>query len=245
MTELPLDGSSISSDELSEPAMMRELNLQKRPSWILRKLMNSLEGKRQAKGMGWSRVWNKKDLNVFRTHVMNASTDAEHLEEMKSLILDLLGSAPDSYRSFAESLLADSKLMIFVFHHNRDSDGEQYEGLTLSLGRKVEGDPSKRDRIDLVLEDRRVDGRVDGLVDQVRLYVCPWSEYSNEKQHFLADLSRDDAEFPIAAQSLYEHSVRCYHQWKGEEDRQWSHWSANYIDYFGARSFIPVGTSFS
>ncbi|MGK0238069.1 MAG: hypothetical protein ACI92G_001533 [Candidatus Pelagisphaera sp.] len=244
-TKLPLDKASIPTEELSVPALMRELNLQKRPNWILSKLMNSLEGKRQAKGMGWSRAWNKKDLNVFRTHKMDSANDAKCVEDVADIIHDLLESASDSYRSFASSLLLDPKLMIFVFHHNRDSKGNQYEGLTISLGRKVAEDPSKRDRIDLIMEDRRVDGRVDGMLDQVRLYVCPWSEYQNEKGHSLTESSHSEGTISDSTQDLYESSVRSYHKWKSEEERQWSHWSANFIDYFGARSFIPVGTSFS
>ena len=242
---LSLDSESISPDELSLSALMRELNLQKRPSWILSKLMNALEKKRQARGMGWSRPWNKIGLNVFRTHTQDTNEDADYFSCLKPLINSLLQEAPVAYREFAEELQIDSKLMVFTFYHNHDIDGIQYEGLTLSLGRKVESDPSKRDRLDLILEDRRVDGRVDGLIDRLRLYVCPWSEYQNDKRHFALDIYCSGEALKQEAQAFYEESVRRYHKWKDDEDRQWSHWSASFIDYFGPRSFIPVGTSFS
>lgn len=243
--ELPLDEASLSAEELSMPALIRELSLQKRPNWLLRKLMNALESKRQAKGLGWSRVWNKKDLNVFRTHKMDVGNDADFVSLIRDTIEPLLSGASLEYRAFAAELMSDPNAMMFVFHHNRDELGMQYEGLTLSIGRKVIGDRSKRDRLDLIIEDRRVDGRVDGLADCVRLYVCPWSQFENGQERFKACLERQSDGIPEALQELYQESVRYYHKWKGEEERQWSHWSASCIDYFGPRTFIPVGTSFS
>jgi hypothetical protein len=157
----------------------------------------------------------------------------------------MLPLAPEKYQAFASELLADPSLMLFTFYHNHDSGTAQHEGLTLSFGRKVAADPSKRDRLDLILEDRRVNGRVDGRLDRVRLYICPWSEYQHDKAHFAFELSDPAADLMPAAQSLYESCVRHYHNWKGDETRQWSHWSARYIDYFGPRSFIPVGSSFA
>ncbi|MFP6584856.1 MAG: hypothetical protein VCD00_20145, partial [Candidatus Hydrogenedentota bacterium] len=98
---------------------------------------------------------------------------------------------------------------------------------------------TKRDRVDIVLEDRRVDGAVDGKIDRRRIYVCPWETY--EAREFHLTEREDDLE---DAQALYSHLLDYYHQWKSDEDRQWSHWSVRYIDYFGARSFIPQGSSF-
>jgi len=54
-----LDETSIQPSELSISTLMREIGLQSRPHWLLVKMMNALERKRQAKGFGWSRAWNK------------------------------------------------------------------------------------------------------------------------------------------------------------------------------------------
>jgi len=242
---LTLDADSLPIEELSMPALMRELNLQQRPNWLLCKLMNALEQKRQAKGLGWSRAWNKYGLNVFRTHVHDREKDAAYLGASLPLLHRLLTLAPAAYRDFATELLADPALLMFTFYHNHEGPEGQHEGLTLSFGRKVAVNPSKRDRLDLILEDRRLDGRVDGLLDRVRLYVCPWSEYQHGKTHVAIIQPDPVGEVLLPAQALYENCVRHYHEWKGDDARQWSHWSARYIEYFGPRSFIPIGSSFA
>ena len=152
---------------------------------------------------------------------------------------------PEYYKDFSEELQADPQRMAFTFYHNHWSENEQYEGLTISMGRKVPEDRSKRDRMDVILEDKRVQGKVDGKVDRIRIYICPWERYQNDKTHFLYD-SKDlgDLEFE-AAQALYVKCLEKYHTWKDIGERQWSHWSVKYIDYFGPRIFIPQGTSFT
>ena len=242
---LELDTESLDPSNLSMPALIRELNQQKRPNWFLRKLMNTLESKRQAKGLGWSRPWNKFGLNIFSTHTFNTNNDPEYFELIRATLHHFLANAPEPVKEFADNLLSDPECMAFTFYHNSDIDGEQCEGLTLSLGRKVQADRSKRDRIDLILEDARIDGKVDRLVDRVRIYVCPWDNYKNDKQHYSQIISPFAPGDQRLTQGLYTHCVSQYHQWKKDESREWNHWSSRYIDYFGPRSFIPTGTSFS
>jgi hypothetical protein len=133
--------------------------------------------------------------------------------------------------------------MVFTFYHNSEYDGVQYEGVTFSIGRKRPDDRTKRDRIDIVLEDKRVDGSVDGIVDRLRIYVCPWETYQTKKFQLLEP--KPDTANWSTVQPLYDHLVNHYHQWKSDDNRQWSHWSVRYIDYFGPRSFIPQGSSFT
>jgi hypothetical protein len=242
---LCLDDRSIRPEELSMGTLTRELSLQQKPSWLLRKLMNALEHKRQAKGMGWSRPWNKTGLNVFRTHVQDAAADADYFEPLLPVLRHFVASESGSSQAFVEELLADPKRMVFTFYHNHDDASGQFEGLTISIGRRCAEDRTKRDRLDIILEDRRVDGRVDGLVDRLRIYVCPWNEYKNGRKHLLVETAELQGEGRALTQELFRTSVKKYHQWKTEESRQWTHWSARYIDYFGSRSFIPTGTSFS
>ena len=242
--ELPLDQDSISIDELSMPALTREISLQRRPNWLLVKMMNALEQKRQNKGLGWSRAWNKYSANTFRTHITHVDEDQDYLRPIPDFLHTILGDTVPEYQSFIDELLNDPKRMVFTFYHNMDDEGVQSEGMTLSLGRKIPQDRTKRDRLDIVLEDRRENGAVDQRVDRVRIYLCPWSGYQ-DKQFHLTDLDDLDAAQQRAAQTLYEHAIAYYHQWKGDEARQWSHWSARYIDYFGPRSFIPLGSAFT
>jgi hypothetical protein len=244
-TTLPLDADSIDIEELSLPALVRELNLQQRPNWVLRRIMNVLEAKRQAKGLGWSRAWNKSGLNVFRTHVQRIAGDPAYFAPVVPVLERLLPGAGSGYQSFARGLLADPALMAFTFYHNHDGGGAQHEGLTLSFGRRIEGEASRRDRLDLILEDRRQCGRVDGRIDRIRFFICPWTEYQNRKDHYSLEMTEIDPTTLGLAQELYQSCVAHYHAWKCDEGRQWSHWSARYIEYFGPRAFIPVGTSFS
>ncbi|MBE2213281.1 MAG: hypothetical protein IAE82_05370 [Opitutaceae bacterium] len=239
-----LDESTIAADELSLGTLMREINLRERPMWVLRVLMQALDKKRQARGLGWSRPWNKIGMTVFRTHRHVVATDGAELHGAMEAIRDF---APEPLLTlpFIEDMFGDPELMAFTFYHNRESGGAQYEGLTVSFGRHVRDDRSKRDRIDLILEDRRVDGRVDGHVDLVRIIVCPWSTYGIDRDHQRFEQCEFSDDERVRFDALYHGCVATYHAWKDDESRQWSHWSADCIDYFGARAFIPAGTSFT
>jgi hypothetical protein len=241
---LVLDEHSVDPEQLSLNTLMREINLRERPSWLLRVLMNALEKKRQARGLGWSRPWNKIGMTIFRTHRHVIASDAAVLHGAMEAIRDF-APEPLLTRSFIEDLFIDPEAMAFTFYHNRESGGAQYEGLTVSFGRHVPEDRSKRDRIDLILEDRRVDGRVDGHVDLVRVIVCPWSTYGVDRDHQRFEQCEFTDDERVRFDALYRDCIRTYHAWKEDESRQWSHWSASFIDYFGPRTFIPVGTSFT
>lgn len=239
---LLLDEQSINAEDLSKGTLMRELNLQRKPNWLLVKFMNALEGKRQKKKMGWSRPWNKYDLNVFRTHIMDRHEDREFIDSIFDLVLEQITDLPKNYKYFVEDLQDDPNLMAFTFYHNRSLTNTQYEGLTLSFGRRPLDDRTKRERLDVILEDLRVDGEVDGKIDQVRVYVNPWKEFSQDDEYFL--YVKQDNEVPSPFNDAYRESVGLYNQWKEEEKRQWQHWSVKFINYFGPRSFIPLNTSF-
>jgi hypothetical protein len=240
---LLLDQDSIDPEELSMPVLAREIGLQKRPNWLLVKMMNALEQKRQTKGLGWSRAWNKYGMNTFRSHICEPKQDTEFVAPASEFLLHWMDQIDEQNHAFVKDLLHDPTRMVFTFYHNAEYDGVQYEGVTFSIGRKRPDDRTKRDRIDIVLEDKRVDGSVDGKLDRVRIYICPWETYQNKNFQLIeADTSNSQWE---SSQPLYDHLVDYYHRWKSEEDRQWSHWSVRYIDYFGPRSFIPKESSFT
>lgn len=232
-------------EELSLGTLMRELNLKKRPSWLLRRMMNALEDRRRKLGLGWSRPWNKEGLNVFRTHKVLPGRDGEFLSRVGAFLEAYRESLPASAWEFSRELLADPGLMAFVFYHNHgDRDGE-HEGLTVSLGRKCAEDAGKRDRLDIILEDRRENGAVDGVVDRLRIYSCPWSEYGSERRPQLFEEGSADGLHLERRQGFYQGQVDAYRLWRDDPARQWSHWSIDYIDYFGPRSFIPRGSRFT
>ncbi len=240
---LDLDDTSINLEELSMPVLAREISLSERPNWLLVKMMNALEQKRQAKGLGWSRAWNKYGMNTFRSHICDASKDSDYIQPAQTFLDSWHDVIEEQYHEFIQELFQDPTLMVFTFYHNAEYDGVQYEGVTFSFGRKCVDDRSKRDRIDIVLEDKRENGAVDGNVDRVRIYVCPWSSYQH-KNFQLIDTTDTHPQWE-SVQPLYDHLVNYYHEWKSDESRQWSHWSVRYIDYFGARSFIPQKSSFT
>lgn len=240
---LELDEQSLSPEDLSLNTLYSELNQQKRPPAILCKFMNILESKRMQLKLGWSRPWNKYGLNVFRTHKLSAAGDRQYIDEVRQTFQQLLEDAPSHYISFAESLFDDRSLMGFIFHHNNQVDDCQYEGITISFGRKVADDKTKRDRLDLVLEDRRVDGAVDGKIDRLRVYANPYDTFASD-EHYLLEVIDPEGSQAETAQNAYDDAIAKYHRWKEIPERQWSHWSTRYIEYFGKRSFIPVGSSF-
>lgn len=227
------------------PALMRELNLQRKPSWLLIQLMNVLESRRQARGLGWSRPWNKEGMCIFRTHLHHATRDGDYFRPLRSVMDMVASEMPANFRGFASELLGDPQNMAFTFYHNHTTgNGSQFEGLTLSLGRRLAADPRVRDRLDVILEDSRCDGAVDGEVDRMRIYACPWSHYGPDRKFFHLEKSRDPSLKWRTVQRLYASCVEHYHLWKEDESRQWSHWSSRYIHYFGPREFIPRGSSF-
>jgi hypothetical protein len=233
--------AEIDSSLLSMGTLVREINLRKRPNAILRKLMSALEGQRMEKKLGWSRPWNKYGLNIFRSHVHDAEQDAGIFDGLFAF-LAAVPEIPSPYRAFADSLRADPGLMAFTFYHNHRLGGARFEGLTLSLGRKAPSDKTKRDRLDLILEDRCCDGKVDGRADKVRLYLNPWDQYSEGR---LLTREWEGAEISEGAHALYAACLAKYQDWKEEPARQWEHWSVRYIDYFGPRTFLPAGTAFT
>lgn len=228
---------------LSVGALMREINLRERPGWVLRAMMNALDKKRQALGLGWSRPWNKVGMTIFRANRHVIGQDRELLRGAMEAVREF---APEPLLSlpFIEDLFADPALMAYTFYHNRESGGAFYEGLTVSFGRQVPDDRSKRDRIDLILEDRRVDGRVDRRVDLARIIVCPWASYGVDRDHQRYEQCTLSTEERACFDAVYREGVAAYRLWKDDDSRRWFHWSSAFIDYFSPRATVPANSAF-
>jgi hypothetical protein len=237
-----LDPASLDPSALSMGTLMRELNLRRQPSAILRKLMNALESQRIARKLGWSRPWNKEGMTIFHSLRLRPSETGFALDETLCALLVSLSESP-LYRDFVLELMNDPNLMTFVFCHNHRRDGDLHEGLTLSLGRRVANDTSKRDRIDIILEDRKGDSGVDGFVDRVRIYVNPWFDHRYDRM-FTSQFTTESRALPQIWQKLYEAGLGIYARLKEAPENQFEHWSIRYIDYFGPRDLIPPGSRF-
>jgi hypothetical protein len=200
---------------------------------------------REKRGTGWTRPWNKAGMTVFQVHTHDPAADEGYFQMLLPLLDRALVRASPAYRDFVVELLQDPSLVALTFYHNREDDGRQYEGLTLSLGRVVPKEPSKRDRVDIVLEDEREHGSVDGLVDTVRVYVCPWFTYGHNRNYHLSEgfAARGDA-FRVV-QEVYQRCISRFHSCKHPADLNGTHWSHRYVEHFGPRQFVPQGSSFT
>lgn len=205
------------------------------PSKIMRFLMNSLESYRQSKKLGWSRSWNKYNLTVFQSFKLRINEDRRLLELAKQL-LDQDIAMPSSAKNFVEQLLADEKhLMGFIFVHDFNDNGQQFEGATLSLGRVK--DKKFRDRIDLIFESPVENESTLGF-SRIRVYIDP---YMGAKE-LLWTCTVSDKLSPHAFE-LFESLSTCSWDWAEKQERVWQHWTSNYIDYFGYRS-KPLNMSY-
>lgn len=242
---LPLLVGSINPHSLSMGTLKREINLRQQPPWILRKLMSALESQRIARKLGWSRPWNKAGLTIFHALKLLRPADEPVYDTAFSTCLSFVRGLEPKHTGFLHELKEDPGLMAFVFYHNRSEIGNfTHEGLTLSLGRLAVDDPGKRDRLDIVFEDVRKDGGVDGRIDRVRIFVNPWSEY-REGRHLTWENNFQKSHGREQWQALYEACIRLYEYQKDNPDRVFEHWSIRYIEYFGSRVFIPPGSRFT
>lgn len=244
MALLSLEEGSIDPRQLSLGTLVHEINQHNKPAWVLRLLMNALEKKRMEKGLGWSRPWNKYGLNIFRAHKHQWPNDNELFNSIGAVLQIVLKDASEAYRVFAQELLLNPLKMAFTFYHNHRSDGGDYEGITLSIGRKVIADPTKRDRLDIILEDLKISDQVDGKLDKIRIYINPWDGNKKDSIFVFEQDVKEDLVFPTEFFDLYQKGIEFYNRYKNEKERQWSHWANRYIDYFGPRTFIPKGSQF-
>ena len=215
-------------DDVTEYQRIKKVISKKnQPNKIIRFLMNALESYRQARKLGWSRPWNKYDLTVFQTFRLNLAEDNELITQLANIIENDI-SMPSSARKFVEELLVDkAHLMGFLFVHDYQQEGQQYEGVTFSLGRVK--DKRYRDRIDLIFESPVNDGVSQGF-SRIRVYIDP---FMGVKEPLWSCLVEKD--LSAQAQHLFEQLTHVSWAWAEQEDRQWKHWTSDYIDYFAPR----------
>lgn len=236
--------STLKAQYPTTQSLVKEISQDKAPPKLMVILMNLLEKMRQSRGMGWSRAWNKYGVNTFRTHKVKPDHDVEHIEDTHQLLDSITSVTGKEHNQFISDLFSDPGLMCFHFYNDREDDGIHSEGITVSLGRKVPGDASKRDRLDLVFDDNIVNLRADGQIDRVRIYVCPWDNYKEGRAYAVVDLQEIPESLRDVIQNYYERQIQSFHSWKRVPERRWAHWYTRYINYFGPRKSIPLNTNF-
>jgi len=242
---LNLDAASLPQETLSRAALTRELFLHRRRPRLLSWMVDTLEARRARRGVGWSRPWNREGHTVFRTHQTDLRSDIDYIDAARRVLFEVRARVPGRSWAFVEDLLEDPAQVGLTFYHNRVEGFAEYEGLTISFGRKARADRRRLDRLDLILEDRRDgSGAVDGRVDRLRVFICPWETWARRESCTL-DVELSDARLTARTCDLYALAVRRYHAWKRVESRQWSTRGQRYVSYFGPRRFIPRGSSFT
>lgn len=214
------------------------ISRKKRPAKILRALMNSLESYRQSKRYGWSRPWNKYDLINFQSFKLNTEKDAQLISSGQQLLASIYPQMPEEARSFTEDLLNDSDhLMGFIFCHEYSQNGEHFEGATLSFGRVYE--KRYRDRIDIIMEAKVVDGVSQGYT-RTRVYIDPYREGAKEPL-WQANLGATEL---ATGESLFALLSSVSWDWAEVPAHHWDHWTSAYIDYFGDRQWPMTKSHF-
>lgn len=221
----PADEPLVVRDESSYHAALATLSRAALPERLLRHLMNSFEGYRQARKIGWSRPWNKYGMNTFLAlRLRPAGDDISLITELPTLLGELFPALTTQAGAVVDELLSDPLLLGFLFLHESEHDGVEYEGLTLSLGRKQE--KRYRDRLDLVFE-LPVNALDDPSALRIRVYLDPWRSSSSPPLF--------EAELAGVGAAIYSRLIELAWSWQADHSRHWDHWTSRYIDYFGPR----------
>jgi hypothetical protein len=215
----------------------KTLSQKKRPPAVLRLLMNSFESYRQARKFGWSRPWNKYELINFQSFRIDVSSYPWFLQTAENLLRLEADNMSAAAGQFCTELLADEKLMGFIFVHEYTHNGQQYEGATLSLGRV--NNKRYRDRIDIIVESPVVDGVSQG-VQRSRIYIDPYRE-TDKKPLWQGESLADNNQYITEIFAALSHVSWL---WVNDAAHIWSHWTSAYIDYFGERQWAMTRSYF-
>lgn len=213
-------------------AAMQALNKKNRPPAVLRLLMSAFESYRQARKIGWSRPWNKYGVNTFRSYRLDFGKDADLIAFARDILEETGAEMPEAAGAFVKNLLDDApdargQLMGFLFFHEIEDEGQVYESVTLSFGRKVK--KRYRDRLDFIFEAGVNDDRA-GPLTRVRIFIDPFEGIAPplwEKEYSASSLP--------AAAAAFQHLCALFTAWETAPGRPWDHWTSSYIDHFGPR----------
>ncbi|HET9953201.1 MAG TPA: hypothetical protein VFQ61_01790 [Polyangiaceae bacterium] len=218
---------------------LEAMRQRQRPAGILRVMMNALEKYRQARKIGWSRPQNKYGLTVFRAYKLDACEYRELAESVFAAVSAEFSGLPAEHENFIQSLKHDRELMFYVFVHDHEDRSDRYEGVTFSLGRRAANLPRHRDRLDVIIESPVQQGRSQGP-SRIRMYVDPFRRPIAENPALQCG---HDPLRSRHSRQLFDAGVELYASIPAADRRVWSHWTRDYIDYFGPR-LAPVRNSY-
>ena len=216
---------------------LQQMEGRARPPVLLTALMGILESYRARQRMGWSRPQNKEGVRTFKTLVPTAGAMAEIAERSYNLLHQREMKVSAENFGFVEDLLIDPKLMSFMFFHDVEEDDRNFEGVTLSFGRRTGRRNRFRDRLDVILEAEVVQGVSQGFA-RFRVFIDPYDGGGKR-----TEIIKRDALFASEeARELFIMAEEFYRVWRDVPERQWTHWTQEYVEYFGARK-EPVSFS--
>jgi hypothetical protein len=216
------------------------LSAQDKAPAFLRALMGLFEGYREARRMGWSRSWNKRNLTVFQAFKLVPREDHALITAGLDAIRSEFPEMGRHAEGFIAALIADPSLMGFIFFHDHNHDGRRLEGATLSLGRKVPSNARVRDRLDLIIE-REVTSGAPAPALCARLYVDPFDRLPGISGPLILERTPTTS---ASVAALFDALSQRYRIWSADDSRSWRHWTQRYIDYFGPREDVPAQTAF-
>ena len=219
----------LSSEEYGD--VYRALSEKKKPSSILRYLMNKFESYRQKRKIGWSRPQNKVHVNTFESFYLRPNLDLDLIDAMKKIIEKPVILAGSECQSQFLNIIKDPGLMGFMFIQDYDDGQVQKEIITVSLGRKCKNNRRYRDRVDFLFESKVLNGFAQGL-NELKIFVDPFDPARLDSPLWHGEFqAASNPEITVA----YEKTLRKYYEIRQENSRRWDHWTQDYIDYFGPR----------
>ncbi|MDQ6962707.1 MAG: hypothetical protein Q9M28_09315 [Mariprofundaceae bacterium] len=211
---------------------LRILNQQKTPSALLCTLMNWLESYRQSRKMGWSRAWNKYGLMTFQSFKLDQEDD-QSLIQAGFQLLSHVDHIPKEAQDFVQNLAQNKQIMAFIFFSEYSEKKQDYESITLSLGRRVNNQPRFRDRLDIIF-DISIHNNQAQQLDRIRIYIDP---FQADKKDPLWQTQIEKEAWPTMVSGLFSQLCDISWSWDNKPEKHWQHWTSQYIDYFGPRRF--------
>ena len=221
------------------------LTKQSRPLAVLKIFVNLFDAYRQQKKMGWSRPWNKVGTTVFASYVMDPVQDANIVRAAAAALESCWHNAAPELTAWVGGFFNEGRLKGYLFCHDRNEnqEGQQqnYEGLTISLGRPSSHGSTCIDRLDIVLEQEVKQDVVTG-VRRLTFIVDPFAHATLKTPYCVHTLGEED----VHAALLFQDAERLLKQCAADPDRVWQHWSQSLIHYFvDVRKKIPEGSLFA
>ncbi|TPV93547.1 MAG: hypothetical protein B7733_19920 [Myxococcales bacterium FL481] len=228
------DATALIRQDRDYQSVQAKISARREPPRVMRFLVNAFERYRQRRKIGWSRPWNKAGTVIYHSFRLNRANSEALVSGVREFVEPVVPRSSDA-TAFVSELLDASDLMVFVFLSHVEQDGHRFERATIGLGRVHAHAPRHRDRIDIDL-DAAVHGGRGGSLSRARVFVDPYRP--DHPEPLFACTCPPTPE----ARALFERVVADCDQWR-RGGQTWQHWTADYLDYFGAPKWGLVGSA--